>query len=678
MKVRLWSSLWLLSITFLLVFATCASAGFKEKYKGKIVPQNIQFNVGEKVDDDGLLLSEERMPQPADEKNRWNRQGAWGGGYAVYSTSYEAELEEDIANIKGAINFEVFSKGRTKIPLVSSTNVGLIEVSVNRGASFVIAEGNKYYLVIDKPGRYKLDIEYLIKVKRERERGPGQFRFEVLPAPISEFEMAVNEKDVDIFVEPSIKVEVKKEEDKTTAWAIMPKTNSIQVRWTKALPKEDITPVEVEPKVYSTIYTFASIGEGLLRCDSSIAYSVLQSEISGVRLVLPDDASVLEVNGRDLRDWKVSKEGSNQNVDVYFKFGVKGNYNLSVAYERAIGEGSVVAQIPRIKTLGVEREKGFIGIASATNVELKVDASENATAIDVKELPTAIWSRTANHILLAFKYLNGTYDIQIEVIRHEEVPVLIAAVDLANYVSLNTKDGKRLTKAVYHIRNNVKQFLRLRLPQGAVLWSASVSNKPVKPARDKKGYILIPLEKSQLRGESLTQFPVEVVYLERGSKMGVSGSLKAELPRVDIPTSELYWSLYLPVDFAYYKFGGDLNRVEKLTSIFSLAPLVSGRAEQNAVRKKSLSQYTAQRQYEGKMLDEVSKKGALPIKITVPERGKVFRFSKLLVSENEKAGLSLRYIDKSKKWFKKIFLFTLALGVVVLIVVIKVKKALKI
>jgi hypothetical protein len=643
-------------ILSLFIFNSIACAGFKEKYQGNLAPKNVQLNVDADRNEYRQQLPEsERMVSgssinPADK-------------YAIYSTQYKAVVEENIVDIKGEIILEVLSKGRTEIPLVESMGVGLIEVSLNRGGSYVTTRGHKYYLIVDKPGRYNLDIEYLKKVQREREGGPGSFSAEVLPAPISEFEVEIKEKDLEVFINNAIKVETESDDEKTVAWAIMPQINNIEVRWSKALPKDEIETVEMKPKVYSTVNTFASAGEGMLKCNSSISYSILQAEISGLRISLPDDISILDVNVRDLRDWKIEEKGGNKYLDIYFKFGIKGNYNVNVTYEKTIGEGSVVAQIPQIKTLGVERETGFIGLASATNVELKVQKLKGATAVDVKELPSMIWHKTSNPILLGFKYLKDSYDIEIEVIRHQDVPVLIATVDVANYVTLNTKDGKRLTKALYNVRNNVKQFLRIKLPADAELWSATVSSKPVKPAKDKQGFILIPLEKSQLSGQDLAQFPVEVVYLQKGDKMGVAGSIKVNLPEIDIPTSEAFWSMYLPKKYTYYKSSGDF------TETSSVSPRnLTGVAYDKAEGKKfgiaqSASRYKTQVAYEESALDEIRQKGALPIKVSVPQRGKMMRFSKLLISEGESPALAIKYVDQSKNWIKKSIIF----GVLVIV-----------
>jgi len=569
--------------------------------------------------------------------------------YAIYKTDYQAEIEEDVVTVKGNVLFEIFKRGWTQLPLVRS-NVGLIDVSINKGASFVTEQGGKYYLMIDKPGRYNLDIEFLIKANREREAGPGSFNFEVMPAPISQFEFTMPESGVEIFVEPAIKLELKSEPKKTIAWAVMPNTNSITVRWTKALPKETIAQVKLEPKVYADTATYASVGEGFIRCQTSLNYSILQSEISNLRVVLPEDVSVLEVRSQDLRDWKVTNKEGLQYLDVYLNFGVKGNYILNLSYERKIGEGSVVAQLPWVKAIGAEREKGFIGLAASTNVELAVNKIEHVTQIDIRELPPAIWSSTLNPILLAFKYSNHPYSIAIDVTRHEELAVLVATIDSADYVSLLTDEGKILTKATYQVRNNVKQFIRLVLPKQATLWSVFVAGKPVKPGKDKNGDILIPLEKSQLSGESLTQFPVEIVYLDKFPKMGLAGNLKLRLPQTDIPVNTLNWFTYLPLDYAYFNFGGDVKPSKRGIHIYTES--ISGVGE---MKKEAAAGYrgahdlsTQYAQQQAQVPKEefwtAQMKGVLPIKIDIPEQGRLYSFSKLLVTEKESPWLSVSFI----------------------------------
>ncbi|MFZ2357614.1 MAG: hypothetical protein WAW67_07350, partial [Candidatus Omnitrophota bacterium] len=580
---------------------------------------------------------------------------------------YKAEMEEGVITVKGNILFEVFRKGWTQIPLVRS-NVGLIDAIINRGASFVTMQDGKYYLMIDKPGRYNLDMEFLIKANRERENGPGNFSFEVIPAPISQFEFIMPEENVEIFVDPSIKLELKREPKRTIAWAVMPNTNIISVRWTKALPKETITPVKLEPKIYVDTTTYVAIGEGVVRSTTNFSYSILQSEVPNFRIAFPEDISILDVRGNDLRDWKTTADKGVQYLDVYLNFGVKGNYILNVSYERKIGEGSIVVQVPVVQATGVEREKGYFGIAAATNVELAVNKSEHVTPIDVKELPSSIWGSTTNPILLAFKYLKHPVNIQIDVTKHEELPVLVAAVDSASYITLQTDEGKNLTKAIYQLRNNVKQFIRLILPRNAVLWSVFVAGKPVKPAKDKNGTILIPLEKSQLSGTNLAQFPVEIVYLDKTSKMVFLGNISLKLPKIDIPISILDWSVYLPRDFSYFFFGGDIKPARGHSQRAWVGSLSNEMAEDSSRR---ISPQVAQTMSFNEEIESSRVKGVLPIKIDIPQQGQLFNFNKLLVTENESPNLSAWFVYAFKFLHGWFWLFVFIGGIVLSVKLIK-------
>ncbi|MBF0385967.1 MAG: hypothetical protein HQL27_08870 [Candidatus Omnitrophica bacterium] len=634
--------------------------------------------------------------------------------FAVYNVLYKAEIDENVVTVNGSVVFEVFRKeGWTQIPLVPNT-VGLVDAKVNKGKSFIINQGGKYYLMIDKAGRYSLEIEFLIKANREREGGPGSFNVDIMPAPLAQFEFITSEKEVQTFIEPSIKVETSQEGEKTVSWAIMPNTSNVNVRWTKALPKEDITVVQLEPKAYAQVSTNSSVGGGVIKNLSQVDYSILQAEVSSLRLAFPEDVSILNVSGNNLRDWKPLKKDGVQYLEIFLNYGIKGNYTLSVEYEKNIGEGSQVVEAPWIRAVGVERENGFYGIAASTNVELAVKSKQNATEIDTKQLPASIWTSSSNPILLAFKYLNEGFKIEVEITRHEEIPVLIATIDSAENVTLYTKDGKVLTKVTYQVRNNVKQYLKLDIPKSASIWSSFVDGSPVKPAKDDKGNILIPLQKSKLQGQSLNNFPVEIVYLDKADKMQAFGGIKLNLPKTDVPISESYWSVYFPNEYSYFNFGGDVRKVDAIGQGFRYgfaAQGALGGGQSKAVwktrgrdgRVKEVTQitqttdqydpYSQQSNYAADSnavlndLDSLRQtvqaepaavsKGILPIDIKIPQQGKMYRFSKLLIVEGESPSLSVNYtsiVEKIKKPLKLLIYIAVFAFLWILVVKIKNKK----
>lgn len=603
------------------------------------------------------------------------------GEYAIYHSEYEAKIEEEIAFVKGKVSLEVFKKnGWVKIPLAESV-VGLKEASLNKKPCFVVRENNKYFVIISKPGTYLLDLEFFVKVNREREHGPGNVSFDVLPSPISILDVVMQETEVEVFVEPSIKIETEKLAKQTLATVVLPYAERVSVRWSKAIAKETIPEAQLEPKLYVDTVTLVSVGDGIVRCASRLNYSILQSEVSVLSFSLPEDVGILDVSGSQLRDWKAKPKDGRQLVDVYFNYGVKGNYSLMVTYEKNIGAGSVAAQLPDMDVLATERQRGFVGIEALTNIELAFNKLNGSSVVDVKELPQEIWSQAKHPVILAFKYPKVPYSAVIDVTKHEDIPVLLAAIDSAHYVTLFTKEGKVLTKATYQMRNNVKQFIRVSLPEGAELWSCFVSGQPRKPAKDKEGKILIPLEKSQLNNEALTQFPVEVVYLSKNSKLGIAGRLNLELPSLDIPSNELLWSVYLPDRFSYLKFNGDMELARgigfdkglllgnKMAGQYRLEGKAKKLSKMNAPQPQSatsldgFSYSDQQMDFEREVIGEFQSRGALPIKINVPEKGHLYRFSKLLVT-SERPWIKAYYIRSVWGVLKWLFI-VIFIGVVI-------------
>ncbi|MGH9763138.1 MAG: hypothetical protein ACREAC_20115, partial [Blastocatellia bacterium] len=107
----------------------------------------------------------------------------------------------------------------------------------------------------------------------------------------------------------------------------------------------------------------------------------------------------------------------------------------------------------------------------------------------------------------------------------------------AYYIALVTPDGKMLVVAKLAVRNNQRSFLRLKLPSTAVLWSASVAGRPIRPGLAPDGSLLLSLEKTR-SGEDSPAFPVEVAYLDKVPKWTDKGRERVQLLTLDLPISK--------------------------------------------------------------------------------------------------------------------------------------------
>jgi hypothetical protein len=208
-------------------------------------------------------------------------------------------------------------------------------------------------------------------------------------------------------------------------------------------------------------------------------------------------------------------------------------------------------------------------------VELQVQEATGLNTIDPQELSPTLWQMATQPILFAFRYTKP-YTLSVSVKRHAEVAVLTTTIDDANAVTLMTARGQIVTRIRYQVRNHLKQYLAIRLPQNAELWSAFVDGQPVKPTLAEPGVYRIPLAKSQIDGQGQQGFPVEIVYHQAGSRFSPLGYRSARFPIPDAPVSRVYWSLYLPERYRFVHFGGDMEKgmsAQTLTSMLGGALL---------------------------------------------------------------------------------------------------------
>jgi hypothetical protein len=151
--------------------------------------------------------------------------------------------------------------------------------------------------------------------------------------------------------------------------------------------------------------------------------------------------------------------------------------------------------------------------------------------------------------LIAFRLQPGDgkseRTLSLNIARYTPQAVLTANIEEAQYNTLITTDGKMLVQSRFAVRNNQRNFLKLTLPSTAVLWSASVAGRPIRPGRAPDGSFLLPLEKTR-SGDEAPAFVVEVSYIDRTASWTDKGRTRVSLVAVDLPISKSQLLLHHP------------------------------------------------------------------------------------------------------------------------------------
>ncbi len=545
--------------------------------------------------------------------------------FAMSSARYEGEVLLDDGDPRFAVfdakqRIEVLEKeGWVRIPVLPAS-VALRSAKIGGKEASVVIESGFYTLITDRRGAFDLELKFAAAVNSAQ--GQSAVTFPLPASGATELQLRVPaEEDLDFQVAGAQLQSDTVKENVRVVEATLPSIGAFSVSWQRELPQET---KKLDAQVYAETYTLVGIGDGILRASTTVQHTILFAGKEKLRFAVPDGMTIVEVQGSGIRDWKKLPDGT---LEVLLNYAAEGSYGVTVVSEKVIGQKTTGLEAPILKPLDVERSKGWVGVESRGNLEISGGEAKGATPVDVRSLPGAILGITGQPVLLGYKYLVDEVAIPLQVTVHEDVDVLVTLLDQAQARTMWTREGRRLTSVKYQVRNNRKQFLRVNLPEGAELWSASVGGRAVQPARDDKGRVLVPLVRSQASGGSLAAFSVEVVYVESGEKVADNGrgSFNATLPVVDAPTTYVAWTIYSPEKAKIKKrsIEGDFEMVEYLSN-----PIPEEDEYYIETDTPQMAQ-TANIQAETGSMGE----GAVPVPVSLPLQGEPVYFEKLLAPE---------------------------------------------
>src|SRR6267143_620385 len=286
-----------------------------------------------------------------------------------------------------------------------------------------------------------------------------------------------------------------------------------------------------------------SLGEDSTSIYAEVSVDIVQGVASDVRLQLPETVTVNQVLGAMVSDWQVL----GGELVVTFLEPVQQSAKFVIYGETRLARDGQVS-IPVLRLLKTERDTGGLAVEVLGAGEIKDLKTQGLEQADASDLSETVASRQSPS-LAAFRFRSGEPStvraLTVNVARYTQQAVLMANIEEARYQVLMSKEGKTLVQARYAVRNNQRNFVKITLPAGAVVWSAGLSGKPVRPGQWTDGSLLLPLEKAR-GGEEAPGFVVEVLYMIRGTAWEDKGKTRLALPALDLPVSRTGLLLYYP------------------------------------------------------------------------------------------------------------------------------------
>jgi hypothetical protein len=459
---------------------------------------------------------------------------------------YDLLADSTVATGHATLTVDVLKNGWVRVPIPTGLFVREARLDgkpLSLAPAFSSAT-NQFSALLSHPGRAVITLEIALPITASA--GEERLSLPSTPSGVTRATLEIPHAGVDLSLYGGLFSEAKVLPDANKWTAYGKNSEPIVFAWRRKVEEhQSVLPL----RMHGALTQFVGLGEDSTSLSANVSLDVTQGSANDTRIEIPDYVTINQVQGAMVADWEVKKGA----LLITFIEPVEQSTSFIVTGEATVPRDGPM-EIPLLRLTGVERETGGIGVdvlGGAGEIKEESVKTQGLQRADASDLGEPVSSRQSP-ALLAFRTrtadLAAPRSLHIGVTRYTQQAVLLANVSEARYRVLFTKDGKALVEARYAVRNSQRSFVKITLPPGATLWSASLSGNPIRPGAGPDASLLVPLSKAR-SGEEAPEFAIEVIYFSPGASWTDKGRLKLFLPALDLPVSRTGLQVFYPPQF---------------------------------------------------------------------------------------------------------------------------------
>jgi hypothetical protein len=581
--------------------------------------------------------------------------------YVITKAEYNGVMRDASTTFTVFLDLEIFDRERKsylKIPLFRE-GLAISEVKFDGRPASLITEGGWHYLSTSVTGRHSASVKF--SVNSSPDKGSPGLSFNIPETPITYITLSIPRTGLEVSMQNAQGIKKTEIKSNTVVRGYLSPSSYMNISWRKEDRRIDRGPA----RIYSEVFNLLSIEADAISVTTRVELKVMQNNINVITLIVPENYQVVDVYGEGVGDWSVREEKARQLLDISFEYPFDGTKILTLKSERLLPEETIAADFEGFEVLESLRESGYVAGVVKSDAEAEVQEFNNLERIDFQKMPSQLSNLSARPVLFAFKYLRHPFNMVVRITKYEKEEALTSFIDFAKGTTLLMKDGKMVHQITFTMQNLWDQFLRVNLPEDVSIWSVYVNGKREKASKGDDGRILIPLARSERNFDgSLTPFDIELVYTEEANGFNLLGKKKNCFPTTDILINKAEWTLYLPANYDYMNFGGNLKHkisepilVEDISGILEDEEDITGepsgsKAEIALSEERVKSMPGTPEEPVVSKVDKLSKEfatgeaGLLSVKVNVPISGVRYTFEKKLVEREESLFLDFNYVNE--------------------------------
>lgn len=453
---------------------------------------------------------------------------------------YDLDVGTDSALGEARLTAEVYAEGWVRLPLPAGLRISRAWLDARPVPVLRMADGksSEPVVLLSRAGRSTLRLEIAVAITASG----GEEMLSLPTGPMTRATLRIRRASVDVRARGGLVLE--RSESAGVARVVAHGTGAAPLVLTWGRRREAATALPLRWR--GNLTELVSLAEDSAQVSAEVSADVLQGAMPSVRIGLPATFVVNEVRGPAVADWEVASG----HLNITFLELVEGKVAVTLTGETPTQREGVVV-VPILRLPDAERESGGIAVEVQGSGQIERQDPRGLDSADPSELGSTIATRDAVS-LVAYRFRPGAGSaeraLSVGVARYTAAEVLETNVEEARFSALLTAEGHTLVEARYSVRNRSRSFLTVTLPESAVLWSATVSGRPVRPGQASGSALLLPLDKAGGSGNP-PPFAVDVVYLDRAAAWTNEGGASFALPSLDLPVGRAGLVLHHPEDF---------------------------------------------------------------------------------------------------------------------------------
>ena len=286
------------------------------------------------------------------------------------SAHYSGKVTDEVVTMDAKLSFESLKEGWSSLQLGTS-NLNVADAKTNATLSY---SDDGYRVIFPDKGKYDLDMTIYGKVTKDE--GRNSVKLSLPRTAVSQFEMTVPDKGLDFTITPASAFTTTEQADGTTKLAVFfGASQEINITWQKRGGE-----TALKPLLFVETTAETRLGAGAVHTVLNLNYRILRAGVAEFEVLIPNDQQVLSVDGQNLRDWSLGKEGDRQLLMVNLHSVARDNYTFRVDMEAPIASLPAKAlALPVIEVKNVERQSGVINLSHETGLVADIQKLDGLT-----------------------------------------------------------------------------------------------------------------------------------------------------------------------------------------------------------------------------------------------------------------------------------------------------------